>query len=211
MKHTIAFCSIVFILLHLAGPAFGDELGKSISGRHTSGRYSWLYGYRINLDENRLLVRVGIHLVAAPGVTGVQLAGVQPEWEKEIERVWSNHFALETQNKTYPIVVDAVFKGPSLQHDVIVLPGGGRRTDELTWHIMDSPQTAAHEFGHMLGLYDEYMGGAVDPLQKITDPGSIMTSAPVAGASRIRHYERFRQWFRTETGQEYVKLIPLKE
>lgn len=210
VKRYIFIC-IVFILFGLTMQQARGEISETVSGSLTSGRYSWQYGYRIYFYENRLLIRVGVHLVAAPGVTGMQLAKVQPAWEKEIERVWSNRFALVTGNGSYPIVVDVVFKGASLRHDVIVLPGGGRRSDELTWHVMDTPQTAAHEFGHMLGLYDEYVGGAQDPRGKVYDLDSIMTSCPVTGRSYARHYEQFKQWFIKKTGQEDVTLQALGE
>ena len=206
MNHFVIFACVGSILLGVILREARGEVGEIVSGRLTSGRYDWQYGYHIHLDDSTLIVRVGINLVAAPGVTKVQLDRVQPEWEKEIERVWSNRFALMARDGSYPIVVDASFKRVSYQHDVIVKPGGGRRSDELNWHVMDTPQIAAHEFGHMLGLYDEYVGGAQDPEGKVYDVDSIMTSSPVAGRSRGRHYERFKQWFKEKTDQEDVTL-----
>ena len=206
-KHNIFF----WLLVLLFTMTVQDASGENISGRLASGRYGWQYGYDLQVDNGRLHVLVGIHLVAAPGVTRSELNRVQPEWEKEIERVWSNRFALVYPDGFLPIVIDVRFKGHNLQHDVIVLPGGGRKSDELTWHVMDTPQTAAHEFGHMLGLYDEYVGGARDPRGKVYDPDSIMTSCPVAGKSRIRHYERFRQWYMKKTGQQDVRLQAMPE
>jgi len=202
---------MVFLLLACSLQEATAEINDAVYGRRTAGSYGWQYGYSLDFDGNRLLVQVAIHFVAAPGVSRVQLEKVRSAWKKEIERVWSNQFVLATPDDIYPIVVEVLFNGRMLRHDVIVLPGGGRRSDELTWHIMDIPQTAAHEFGHMLGLYDEYAGGARDPQNKVYDPGSIMTSMPVTGKSRVRHYEQFKTWFSEKTGRQDVTLQALGE
>jgi len=207
-----ALISILICLFSCWGmqEARGD-ISDTIAGMRSSGSYSWKYGYHLQLSRQQVLIRVGIHLIPAPGVNRMQLSRMEPAWKKGIEQVWSDRFALVSGKERYPIRIEAKFSGLSLQHDVIVLPGGGRRSNELTWHVMDTPQTAAHEFGHMLGLYDEYKGGACNPLDTINDPGSIMTSAPIDGKSRQRHYEQFRQWFIEKTGRHDVILQPLVE
>lgn len=191
------------------GEVWGNSIEEDVYGRQLSGRYGWQYGYHIQLDEEKLMVSVGLHLVAAPGVSRVLMDQAWLEWESEIERVWSNRFAVVSGDKSYPIVIDATVQGTGFKHDVIVLPGGGRRSNELTWHIMDTPQTVAHEFGHMLGLFDEYRGGATDPDGMVYNRDSIMTSRPVSGKTYPRHYERFRQWVVDNTGWSDVQLQPV--
>ena len=99
-------------------------------------------------------------------------------------------------------------KGPVFHHEVIVKPGGGR-SDELNWNIMDSEQIVAHEFGHMLGAFDEYKGGATDPKRQSVDASSIMTSNPETGKVYPRHFEVVREWF-TERTKQAVSLVSME-
>jgi hypothetical protein len=56
----------------------------------------------------------------------------------------------------------------------------------------------AHEFGHLIGMYDEYPAGACDPLRAVTNaPDSIMN----AGRKVYdRHMKEFHDWFKSKAG-----------
>lgn len=56
----------------------------------------------------------------------------------------------------------------------------------------------AHEFGHLIGMYDEYPAGACDPARQFTnEPSSIMN----LGANTYeRHMKDFHAWFQTKAG-----------
>jgi hypothetical protein len=182
---------------------------ESVAGRKEAiNQFSWNYGYDIKVQNGQLIVRAAINLVPASGVRRPDLDKVKPIWEKGIERIWGHKYALQaTANRQYPIVIDVSFRGPRFHHDVIVRPGFGR-TDELNWNINDSPEIVAHEFGHMLGLYDEYERGALASRDAVIDPASIMASNPVEGAvSRERHYETFRRWFMSKSMMSDVRII----
>jgi hypothetical protein len=182
---------------------------ESVAGRkEAANKFAWNYGYDIKVANRQVIVRVAINLVPAKGVARPDLDRVKPVWEEGIERVWSNKYALRTNDeRQYPIVIDVSFRGPGFHHDVIVRPGSGR-TDELNWNIDDSPEIVAHEFGHMLGFYDEYEKGALAPHDAVIDPGSIMASNPAEGAATFeRHYEPFRQWFAGKTKMSNVRII----
>ncbi|MBW1900049.1 MAG: hypothetical protein JRJ20_00275 [Deltaproteobacteria bacterium] len=170
--------------------------------------FAWNYAYDLRLKDNKLVVSVGINLIPARGVTRPEIERVEPFWEKGIEQIWSEKFALETiSEQRYPVVVDVSFKGPEFHHDVIVRPGSGG-TDELNWNILDNPKRVAHEFGHMIGLFDEYERGALAPQNAVIDSGSIMTSNPGEGAmARERHFEPFRRWFIGKTMMSNVRII----
>jgi len=73
---------------------------------------------------------------------------------------------------------------------------------------LDSPELVSHEFGHMLGMFDEYHKGAQAPQDAIIDPASIMSSNPKGDAApRLRHYEPFRKWFIGKTMLSNVRII----
>ena len=191
-------------------PADLDSISReTITGRLSAkNRFSWRYSYDIAFRESKVFVHVAIHLIPACGVSKLELDQVKPAWEKGIEEVWSNKFSIATPaGERYPIMIDVSFKGPRYHHDVIVRPGGGR-SDELNWNILDCPAIAAHEFGHMLGVFDEYRRGAIAPQSGIIDTTSIMTSNPTAGMTYARHYKGFLAWFVDKTKLSDVSLVP---
>ncbi len=183
---------------------------ETIKGRkQSSGKYSWRYGYDIQLKNQSVIITSSINLVPSAGIKIPRLNQIKSIWEQGIEMMWSNKFAVTTPSgKQYPILVDAVFRGPKYHHDIIVRPGSGG-TDQLNWNMTDSPAVAAHEFGHMLGIYDEYKGGALSPETGMIDSTSIMTSNPTDGLTYARHYKDFLDWFSTRTNIKQVTLTAI--
>jgi hypothetical protein len=64
-----------------------------------------------------------------------------------------------------------VISGPD--HVVWVHPPSGR-ADENDWYTDDTGWTAAHEFGHMLGVLDEYDEPEKCPGREPINTGTIM-------------------------------------
>ncbi len=205
-----------FIIISGADVCFPAETGdisrETISGRMTAmNGFVWRYGYDIEMKDRKVLVHVAINLIPADGVTQVEVDRVKSKWEKDIERIWSARFSVVTPaGESYPVVIDAVFSGTSFHHDVLVHPGSGN-SDELNWYLLNRPEITAHEFGHMVGVYDEYRRGATTSKNEITDSTSIMKSGARGGVTHARHYEGFRKWFADSTGLDSVLLMPLVE
>lgn len=106
-------------------------------------------------------------------ITRIDLTGDMPataileQWETGIESLW-NGFALQsTSGSLIPIIVDVQFvdDGNGEHYDVEIVDGAGR-TNMLTWYLDTAwgpayyDEIAAHEYGHMIGNFDEYPGGA---------------------------------------------------
>lgn len=183
---------------------------EAVTGRVTAQNgFAWNYGCDMEFKDGVLLVGVAINLIPAGGVTHPELDRVKPAWEKGIEEVWRNKFSIATPaGERYPIMIDVSFKGPRYHHEVVVRPGTGC-SDELNWNLLDSPQLVAHEFGHMLGVFDEYKGGGTAPHGAAIDTTSIMTRNPAGHATtHARHYKRFRAWFVDKTRLRNVSLVP---
>lgn len=53
----------------------------------------------------------------------------------------------------------------------------------------------AHEFGHLIGMYDEYPEGACDPARMYVETDSVMGSGT---GVEPRFYEEFRTWFESK-------------
>lgn len=78
-------------------------------------------------------------------------------WERGIDRYWNGKFRLRNGAQTLDVyfLPVFVFYDTSAHHNVRVLPGD-ERSSRTKWYEDDSEDTAAHEFGHMLGNADEY-------------------------------------------------------
>jgi hypothetical protein len=92
------------------------------------------------------------------------------------------------------------------------VPNNGRWWYSHTWWegLMHVPATVrAHEFGHLIGMYDEYPGGGVEASLRYWDvPASIMN-----GGSKVykRHFKDFHDWFTQKTQGLLgpTKLVPI--
>jgi hypothetical protein len=186
----------------------GSVFSETITGKlTTSNGFAWRYGYDIELQDGKLIVSVAVNLIAADGVTVMDLNRVRSAWEEAIEGTWSEKFALSLPSgRQCPIVVDVRFDALKCHHDVIVYPSGCS-CNQLNWDLTIHPAIAAHEFGHMLGAFDEYRGGALSPHSRTIDLTSIMTSRPIGGMTYARHYLHFLRWFEEKTALDGVTLV----
>lgn len=205
---------LIALLTVLLQPAYANITAaplERVSGTlETTRGFTWKYSFDVALQKDRIQVRVAVNLVRS-GVTKVELERVTPSWKSAIERKWSNRFALVTaEGERYPILVAAQFRGPDFNHDVIVRPDKGH-TDELNWHLRNNPALISHEFGHMLGAFDEYPMGALDPVQPIIDDASVMSSALNDGQTYARHYREILQWYTAKTGDQSARLEAIEK
>ncbi|MGO9469527.1 MAG: hypothetical protein ACLQVF_35900 [Isosphaeraceae bacterium] len=136
--------------------------------------------------EGRYIV-VRIRLVpdplAAPPISGAELVRLKKLWRGGIETIWDNQMACGAGQENLNIFVDWVEKKED--HCVTVKRGRGR-SNMLTWHDLDDGRTAAHEFGHMLGLKDEYRDPNC-PHRLPVETGTIMDT--LEGAGHRRHFD----------------------
>jgi len=167
---------------------------------------SFKTAFEMGFAADSVLVKLDVQLVGAdPG------AGLLAIWESGIESLWNGQYEVVDGDRTYPITIDARFVSESTATSVAVnVVAGDGRPNMLTWYTgnpagwgtENQGRVAAHEIGHMLGLYDEYSGGTLDPLMPIFDPASIMGSQ--LGTPRERHYQYVLDWLLRETGRTMV-------
>jgi hypothetical protein len=98
------------------------------------------------LGGNEMIVTVPINFVGAAPAS---------RWFSEIRSTW-NHFELVNTDTGERVILTFVPQESSSGYTVTVVDGEGR-ANEGTWYLGDARTTTApHEFGHMLGLQDEY-------------------------------------------------------
>ncbi len=160
--------------------------------------------YDIAFTDNVLKLSLDIRLTgAAPGTDLLRA------WETTAESIWNGKFELQDGISSFPIMLDVAFVDSG--GDVVVeVHNGDGEVDMLNW-VTGSPsgwgaanqgRVAAHEIGHMLGLYDEYATGRLDPNNPIVDDNSIMGSR--LGMPEQRHYETFLNWIEGRTQRDMI-------
>jgi hypothetical protein len=121
------------------------------------GRFTW------GLIDNQLEVEVPVSFLPDPGIP-VPLAA----WQSQIDGVWNKFAVVEPQGRKIPIhmtprnIASAERKIKVVQNAV---PGAygcsvdGKTCDRANagkWYPVMPASTAPHEFGHLIGLPDEY-------------------------------------------------------
>lgn len=162
----------------------------------TYGPYGWTFSYTRGFDGLKLYkhVEIDFEFDAELGWDDAQKAAYKAGIEAAIEGIWNNKFKIKDENtgKHYALTVDVTTTGPFNQ--TVKVHKGDGRADMLNWYETDTGSINAHEFGHMLGLYDEYMGGAVDkyPNPTLSDDGLMGLGA--LNANPVM-YERYYQQY----------------
>lgn len=154
-----------------------------ITGHRSSSGFGWDYRYDISMVGDTIHVRNELYLFPVE-VTQSEIDDIWPVWEQAIESVWS----------TADIIFD-ITRGAAYDYFVYVIPG--RTRNMSIWGLSpgeNSGLMAAHEYGHMIGLYDEYRGGATDPAGALIDASSIMGSVNHDVQTHPRHYDQFYAW-----------------
>jgi hypothetical protein len=166
------------------------------------------YGWNANFSAECLNGRVNITVAANYNWTGSGLTTVAQQnakaatFKSDVETWWSNRFGIQTTTGTVPIdftlTTTAYATGAAYDQNVTVLAGDAR-ANLTTWYA-DAPAVVhAHEFGHMIGAYDEYWSGAINATSLVTDYTSLMGVAnqTVSGTGlRTRYFDDVLTWFR---------------
>ena len=162
-----------------------------VQGRTAANGVNWTSKYEVGFNNNQVVVRVNILLVDLNGNPlssppmllaprnnnsdgcGLLLTCI---WEKGIEGIWSGRYNVVDQNLTYPLLFDVNFVTSGEDYRTRVDPTPSCSSQMSRWCIDNisgndrQDEVAAHEFGHQVGLFDEYSIGAVDPT---VPPGNL--------------------------------------
>jgi hypothetical protein len=193
-RHSAAALVVLFLLLASTSAAALSIPWETRTGQNRSGSVAWTHSYDIGLVDDVLMIDVDIAL------TGIkQRRSLRDRWESGIEDLWS------TDRFSVPILfnVDWVklnWVKPNYDHLVTVRRGPGNwnlRTwytgNPSGWGSSYHEEIAAHEFGHMIGLFDEYEGSPLDPSTARVNTGGLMDT--LDGSTLDHYYEAFLEWY----------------
>jgi serralysin len=133
--------------------------------------FGWYPSYDLSFDGTSFRVETRVDFTGAPVATSVWQG-----WERAIELEWGRFRLQDSSGTTYPINIDfrVVDDSQGEHHNVNIAPGSGR-ANMTNWFETSTNLTAIHEFGHMIGNFDEYSGGAT--YQGRTKKGTIMADS----------------------------------
>ena len=172
--------------------------------------------YEIEFTRTQLRVKVRIKFTGeTPDSRHLKI------WSDGIAAKWNNKFHIEN-GRRLTIVFVPIFNSAKPHHKIELHQPPIVREDAANWYAgptatagVDTTDgnTAAHEFGHLIGLADEYNLRAADftrltgqPVPAGPMPASGYTSTTVMGAvagpAVAKHFERFVGWL----NQKYPKL-----
>lgn len=180
--------------------------------RAANGR-RWRVAYDVEIDDWAVKVAVKLRLVAEGGVTPAELERRKPIWKDSIENTWSGRFGLAIgEARVLPVCVSVAFVARGAHHTVIV-KRHSTAADIMAWSLFPKPGLIVHEFGHMIGAFDEYPGGGTDPASPVLDPHSIMAAGGAGGGPSERHF-----WHVLRAAETYsdrfapgtLRLVPLE-
>jgi peptidoglycan hydrolase-like protein with peptidoglycan-binding domain len=120
---------------------------QNVGGR---AKYEW------KLTNDRLLISANIDFKPFAPAKISDVSGRISEWITEIRQIWSTFKAVNKKKPDQKINVD--FEARRKTGDFTVnVHTGNNRSDAANWYIGDTRRgLAAHEYGHLIGLADEY-------------------------------------------------------
>jgi len=210
------------VLQMLSGLLYWEETERSASEKHYEREtatspweletFNWTTAYEIQYTRTELKVIVRINLTGE-----TTTAALRSLWITGIQNRWNSHFHIENSRRLR-VVFEPVFTSTDSHHTVEIHTGRAR--EEMTnWYLTSTGDTAAHEFGHMVGLKDEYRLTREDytsinvapppgpePSGGYTMPGLMGTAAgPVQG----RHIRPFVAWLNRHRlrGERAYRLV----
>lgn len=171
--------------------------------------FTWEVHYDRSFDGVSVVKQVEIlfSFVNAIGYTSQQKAAWAADAEQAIESIWNGKYVIEDKvnNKVYSVGVDVVptvvlAPGADQTVSVELQPAGCSANpnnlacrDSMTrWFVDSTDSIQAHEFGHMIGLYDEYLGGALDSATNPTLSSDGLMGLGALSATPVM-YERYYQ------------------
>ncbi|MEM7002764.1 MAG: hypothetical protein AAF529_18400 [Pseudomonadota bacterium] len=172
----------------------------------TSDHRTWNAIFELSKEAQELVIELRIRLIADASVPPQQLRKVTARWHAGVAKIWGEVASLESGGRIYPIRINVRFVDHNAHHHAIVHQNANIRIDQLNWSIWSEHLVIAHEVGHMLGAYDEYAGGSLNPDNPLITNDSIM-SGQLYPRVFPRHLELIRLWAEKTIGPSKINII----
>jgi hypothetical protein len=185
-------------------PTYGDANLKDNAGnKGPFGPYGWDYSYTRSFDGTKLVkdIQIDFSFDAGLNYNAQQKTNYINSVISGVEGIWDNKYAIKDVNtgKLIPILVEITTAGPFNQK--VQVHAGSGRSDMLNWYTGDGAGVNAHEVGHMMGLYDEYIGGAVDKYPNPTLSNDGVMGLGALNLNPVMYSRYYQQYY------DYMKKL----
>jgi len=159
--------------------SFGTKAISYYENR-ADGGFAWDVAYDLSFRNAESLTTIRVDLIGDdPGAT-------QTQWLNGVNTIWNNKAFFSDGVRLYEIKLKFSFVDSNEHHTVDVHAGTGN-ADMSNWYLTNpsgwpnsmQDEIAAHEVGHMFGLFDEYAGGAT--YGGYTTTGTLMSDLSISG------------------------------
>ena len=139
---------------------------------------AWTASYDVEFTDGECIVTVFAAFNRDADVTEAQETTMRRSARGAIERLWDNRFELEDRDsgEVFPLRFKFI-KVERRPHYHAINVHSGNGTDNVeNWFIGSSPTDHAHEFGHQIAMYDEYVDATVANRATAASPESSPTT-----------------------------------
>jgi hypothetical protein len=133
-----------------------SKLESMAREEHSFSVSECIYGWTAVFEQIWSHIRIRIRLNPDAGISGATMNTLRTTWENGIENTWSHRWGCERSGELACRLSFEVQWLTTNQHHTVRVRPGPERSNMTTWDTHDTGGVAAHEFGHMLGLVDEY-------------------------------------------------------
>jgi hypothetical protein len=134
------------------------------------------FGWTAAFEQTWSHIVVRVKLNPDTGISNATMNILRNRWSNGIQTIWSNRWGVGRLGEaTCPLTFEVQWVTANQHHSVRVRQAPPTGTNLGLWDTLDPGSTAAHEFGHMLGLVDEYSDTDTPcPARNPVNTGTIM-------------------------------------
>ena len=153
-------------------PAPAPPAPTQVSNKSSDPPYGWWAKYEVTFAGSECRLNVKLRLVPGTGVSAADVARIERQTSEAVTRIWDRRFIITdtTAKKHYALRVGITYV-TSGEHLAVNLHKGSGHADLSNWYVDGAANSRAHEFGHQLGLKDEYVSASATNRATATSPG----------------------------------------
>lgn len=133
-----------------------SKLESMAHEEHSFSVSECIFGWTAAFEQTWTHIRIAIRLNPDTGITNATMNNLRNTWRNGINNTWTHRWGCGRSGElTCRLSFEVQWVNADQHHTVRVRPGPSR-SNMSTWDTSDTGAVAAHEYGHMLGLVDEY-------------------------------------------------------